>query len=263
GENFSTEREVFKACRDTIVDIYKKVKYLGKNANAYHFVVTSDHGFIYKRDKLTESDKISDVSKIGTYTNRRFIISDREIKTDGICSVKIGDLLGNDNKNYVLFPESINVFKCPGGQNYVHGGSSPQELIVPVIDVDIKRYAVETRLAEIQLNRAIRPKINNLITSFEFLQTEAITSEIKPAVYEIFIADDNTQIVSETHTFTANMEQPESSSRLFKRTFNLKNQEYSKERIYYLIVRNKETTIELSRTEVFIDIAFSGNFGFF
>jgi hypothetical protein len=263
GENFSTEKEVFKACRETIAELYKKVKYLGNNANVYHFVITSDHGFIYKRDKLNESDKISDVSKLGTYTNRRFIISEKEIKTDGICSVKIGELLGNDNKHYVSFPESVNVFKCPGGQNYVHGGSSPQELIVPVIDIDIEKYTVDTRLAGIQLNRAIKPKINSLITSFEFLQTEAITSEIKPAIYEIFIANDNMQILSEMHTFTANLDQGESSKRLFKLTFNLKNQEYSKDKTYYLIVRNKETAVELSRTEVFIDIAFSGNFGFF
>ena len=32
-------------------DVYKR--------QTYHFIVTADHGFIYKRDKLTESDKIS------------------------------------------------------------------------------------------------------------------------------------------------------------------------------------------------------------
>jgi hypothetical protein len=106
-------------------------------------------------------------------------------------------------------------------------------------------------------------KINNLITTFEFLQTEAISSEIKPAVYEVFIANDVMQIISEIHTVTANKEQEESSGRLFKLTFNLKNQEYLREKTYYLIIRNKETQVELPRTEVVIDIAFSGNFGFF
>jgi uncharacterized protein (TIGR02687 family) len=263
GESPSSEKEVFNACRDTIRELYNKIKYLGKNANVYHFIITSDHGFIYKRDKLTESDKISDASKLGAYINRRFILSDKNLNADGVCSIKIGDLLGNDNGNYITVPESVNVFKCSGGQNYVHGGSSPQELIIPVVDIDIEKYSVETRLVEIRLNKAIKPKINNLITTFEFLQTEAINSEIKPTAYEVFIANDNMQIISEIHTVMANMDQTVSSERLFKLTFNLKNQEYFKEKTYYLIIRNKETQVELPRTEVIIDIAFSGNFGFF
>jgi uncharacterized protein (TIGR02687 family) len=263
GENLPTEKDVFSACRDTINELYEKIKYLGKNANVYHFVIVSDHGFIYKREKLTESNKIGDVSKLGQVTNRRFIISDKQNQTDGICTIKIGDLFGNDNSNYILFPESVNVFKCSGGQNYVHGGSSPQELIIPVIDIDIEKYAVETRLAEIRLSRALKPKINNLITTLEFLQTEAVSSEVKPETYEVFIANDKSHILSDMQTITANMTGAESSGRLFKLTFNLKNQEYPKEKTYYLIIRRKDTTIELSRTEVIIDIAFAGNFGFF
>ena len=263
GESVATENDVFKACRDTIEELYEKIKYLGKNANVYHFIVTADHGFIYKREKINESDKIPDVSRLGSFINRRFIISDKSYRIDGVCTKKIGELFGNNNNHFILFPESVNVFKCSGGQNYVHGGSSPQELIIPVIDIDIEKYAVETRLAEIRLSRASKPKINNLITTLEFLQTEAVSSEVKPETYEIFIADDNSHILSEIQTVTANMTGTESSERLFKLTFNLKNQEYSQARIFYLIIRHKDTSTELSRTEVIVDIAFSGNFGFF
>jgi hypothetical protein len=263
GENLPTEKKVFNACKDTINEVFKKVKHLGQSANVYHFIITADHGFIYKRDKLTESDKIGDVSKIGTITNRRFIIADKKIEAEGINSLKIGDLLRNNNSNFVLFPESINVFKCSGGQNYVHGGSSPQELILPIITIDIEKYFVETRVAEIRLSKAIKPKINNLITTLEFLQTEPISADVKSATYEVFIANDNNQIISDMQTIQANMTGTESSDRLFKLTFNLKNQEYSRNRIYSLIVRNKDTTIENYRTEVIIDIVLSGNFGFF
>ena len=37
---------------------------INTNANTHHFVVTADHGFIYKRDKVTESDKIGGVTPI-------------------------------------------------------------------------------------------------------------------------------------------------------------------------------------------------------
>jgi hypothetical protein len=263
GESQSTERDVFAACRDTINELYDKIKTWGRNANVYHFIIVSDHGFIYKRDKLSESDKIGDVSKLGSLTSRRFIISGKPDHADGICALKIGDLYGNDNSNYVLFPESVNVFKCHGGLNYAHGGSSPQELIIPVIDIDIEKYAVETRPAEIRLSRVIAPKINNLITSLEFMQTEAVSSEVRPEVYEVFFTDDKSLIISDMQTVTADMKAAETINRLFKLTYNFKNQEYSDKIKYLMIIRRKDNNaIELSRTEITVDIAFAGNFGF-
>jgi len=54
----------------------------------------------------------------------------------GVVSVSMGRILDNSDNKVVSFPVSSNVFKVAGGgQNYVHGGSSPQEMIVPVIDV--------------------------------------------------------------------------------------------------------------------------------
>lgn len=45
----------------------------------------------------------------------------------------------------MTFPISSNVFKAAeSGQNFVHGGSSPQEMIVPVLDVKMERGHMET-----------------------------------------------------------------------------------------------------------------------
>ena len=59
------------------------------------------------------------------------------------------------------------MFKCGGGMNYVHGGSSPQELLVPTLYVKTQRGVVCTEDATINLITEIR-KVTNLRLSLDF-----------------------------------------------------------------------------------------------
>ena len=59
GDKANTEDEVFHACEEAVQEIVDLIHRISVSGNTYHFIVTADHGFIYKRDKLTESDKIS------------------------------------------------------------------------------------------------------------------------------------------------------------------------------------------------------------
>lgn len=49
---------MFNACEEAVQEIMDLIHRISVSGNTYHFIVTADHGFIYKRDKLTESDKI-------------------------------------------------------------------------------------------------------------------------------------------------------------------------------------------------------------
>ena len=49
---------------------------------------------------------------------------------------------------------------------------------------------------------------------------------------------------------------------MFKLRFNLKNKTYSKLQKYYLVAVDENNGMELMRTDIMIDIAFAGNFGF-
>ena len=59
GDKANTEDEVFHACEEAVQEIMDLIHRISVSGNTYHFIVTADHGFIYKRDKLTESDKIT------------------------------------------------------------------------------------------------------------------------------------------------------------------------------------------------------------
>ena len=53
----------------------KLINRLSRFISASEFIVTADHGFIYKRDSLQESDKVNMNKTSNTYANRRFILS--------------------------------------------------------------------------------------------------------------------------------------------------------------------------------------------
>ena len=60
--------------------------------------------------------------------------------------------MGNDDAKFVSFPVGNSVFKLSGGgQNYVHGGSSPQEMLIPVLDIKMEKGRVDTHPAQIAL----------------------------------------------------------------------------------------------------------------
>ena len=60
------------------------IRRINGSGNTHHFIVTADHGFIYKRDKLSESEKIAGKSMENAFVNRRFVVSAAPLQDDGI-----------------------------------------------------------------------------------------------------------------------------------------------------------------------------------
>ena len=261
GDKQNTEDEVFVACAEAIREIMDLIRKISVNANTYHFIVTADHGFIYKRDKLTESDKIGGVSGKNVFINRRFIVAQEPVVDDGIDSMPMSRILENDDTKMVSYPISNNVFKASGGQNYVHGGSSPQEMLVPVLDIKMEKYHMETRPAQITLVSMVQ-KITNLITTMDFIQTDAVSDSIKPATYRIYFISEDNEKISNENIYVADKRDADETKRIFRMRFNFKNKKYDKHKQYYLVVYDDATGIESFRHPVIMDIAFADDFGF-
>lgn len=80
---------------------------------------------------------------------------------------------------YVTTPIGTDIFKVAGGgQNYVHGGSSLQEMLIPVIEVTTNAKFVAYNYVDVVLTSTNR-KVTNLITYFDFIQTEKVTDTMK------------------------------------------------------------------------------------
>ncbi|MCA0757020.1 BREX-1 system phosphatase PglZ type A [Paenibacillus sp. N4] len=262
GDKPNTENEVFNACEEAVNEIHDLIKQLTDHVSATHYIVTADHGFIYKRDKLQESDKIVNVSEKGSFVNRRFIVSEQALQRDGIGSVTMSRILGNEDNKVVSFPVSSNVFKVAGGgQNYVHGGSSPQEMIVPVLDVKTAKGHKDIRTVQITLISMVH-KITNLITTLDFIQNEPISDIVKGSSYKIFFISEENEKISNENIYVADKKDVEPQKRIFRLRFNFKNKQYDKSKRYYLVAYDEKNDLEILRHDVIIDIAFANDFGF-
>ena len=257
-----TEDEVFVACEEAVDEIYSLIRKISSTANTYHFIVTSDHGFIYKRNKVQESDKIGGMSG-NPIVKRRYVVSHQPVQADGVCNLSLGYILGNDDDKIVSFPIGTSVFKTQGsgGQNYVHGGSSPEEMLVPVVEVKMEKGKAETCSAQIMLVSLVH-KITNLITTLDFIQTEPVSDVVKAATYKVCFIDDKGQTISNEAMIVADKRDTDSSKRVFRVKFTFRNQKYDRNAQYYLVAIDTVSGMEAFRHQVTMDLAFADDFGF-
>lgn len=263
GDKAASENEVFIACEEAINEIYTLIKRIASQANTYHFIITADHGFIYKRDKIQTTDKIAGAASKTNRVGQRYSISTEGVDADGVCRTTIGNVLGNDDERIISFPLASDIFKVSGaGQNFVHGGCSPQEMLVPMLDVKVEKGKKETSLAEIALV-SLTTKITNLITTLDFVQTEPVSDIVKETSYRVFFVSENNEKISNENIVIADKKDKDTTKRMFRLRFNFKNKQYNKSRKYYLVAYDDKNGIEVLRHEIVMDIAFADDFGFF
>lgn len=264
GDKANTENEVFSACAESVNEIRRIVRRLTEDVSARHFIITADHGFIYKRDRIGEYDKISGRELKGFYVGKRYVIGRDPIEAEGVKNYEISASLGGRSLN-VAVPSGTSIFKTAGGgQNYVHGGTSPQEMLIPVLDVRTAAGHQETRPAAIDFISTMK-KITSLAPSLEFYQMEPVTDVVKEAVYKLFFISEDNEKISNEVTFEAKSRAPEAEKRISRLKFTFKNKRYRGDKRYYLVAyldSNNSFVEPVFKYEMAVDIAFADDFGF-
>lgn len=169
--------------------------------------------------------------------------------------------------------ESIRIKMSGGGMNFVHGGISLQEMVVPVIEYhhlhnDSMEYRrnkqkYDTRPVTVNLLSANR-KISNMIFSLNFYQKDAVSANREAATYQVYFTDENGKQISDVQKIIADKTRDNGAERTFRCQFNLKSLKYSNTATYYLVIAD-EQGFQMPQHEPFqIDIAFAvDEFDFF
>ena len=265
GDKAATEDQVFDACEQAILELKNLVRLITNDCSGANILITADHGFLYSYKPLEESDKAekSFVSGHIIELDRRYVIADGDCTAEHMLRIPMTHL----NSNLVGFTplDNIRMKKQGGGMNYIHGGISLQECVVPVIEFKNIRATskkfVDVRKAEIQLLSQSR-KVSNSIFSLDFYQTEAVSGKVAAAAYEIYMADGSGKAVSDKKTVIADKTSSNGADRVFRTRFTLKSVEFKKTDTYYLTIAEKETANVTDRIEFTIDIAFVNDFDF-
>ncbi len=268
GEGMKSENEVFNACQEAIDEIQQLIRRLTGYISNTRYLVTADHGFIYKRDKLAESDKISyaDLAKkyklkaetteaLASFKNKRYLLSQSPIEEDSIVS-RCLSYLTKLNSIYVTTPIGADIIKMSGGgQNYVHGGSSLQEMVVPVIKVNTFKGKQETGLVNVELS-TISHRVTGIEVKLDFMQMEPVTDTVKPRRLQAFFVDADGAKISFPVPITANIKSVDAKDRLIQEKFTLRSGKYNRSQEYFLVIADQDDeTKELHRYKFEIDIS--------
>ncbi|HHW31100.1 MAG TPA: BREX-1 system phosphatase PglZ type A [Clostridiaceae bacterium] len=267
GDDSKTEREVFDAAEKAFEELIMLINSLVNNVSAINIIITADHGFIYKRGSLMESDKITKGSIEDAYENRRFVLSTKPVELEGILSFSMEYLLGPGTNLKYVSPRGVNRFKVQGaGAKYVHGGTSLQEILIPVVKFKNDRSRNgknEVRKVDVKLTSITR-KITNIISYLEFFQTEKIEEKRVPMRLKVYFEDEDGNRISNENIIIADSRSETYEDRSFREKFVLKNKKYDKTKKYYLVMEDEDETVEkiYDRIPFIIDIAISDEFGF-
>jgi len=266
------EKNIFIACDEAIQELKNLVRIITNDFGGTNILITADHGFLYTFNPLSEDDKVDKTTQgeEDIEIGRRYAIMQKDAKPQYLLPVKFLE----DKTPYSGFAPRDNIrIKMKGsGLNFVHGGISLQEMVVPVIEYHFlrnqyKEYTkhkskYDTKPVEISLLSANR-KISNMIFSLSFYQKEAVGGNREAATYQLYFTDSAGKTVSDIQTIIADKTTENGQERTFRCNFNLKSQEYSNTEIYYLLIAD-ENGLEVQREEFQIDIAFAlDGFSFF
>lgn len=264
---------VFPACDDAIAEIKNIVRIICNEFGGTRIYITADHGFLYTYSPLTEDDKVDKTSfnQQDVEYGRRYAIMQKGAKPDYLMPVKFVD----EQSGFDAFAprENVRIKMSGGGLNFVHGGISLQEMVVPVIDYQFLRNAsktyqrnrekYDTKPVTISLLSATR-KISNMIFSLNFYQKEAVGDNRSACNYQLYFTDASGKQISDTARIIADKTSDNGQDRTFRCGFNLKSMKFSKQDSYYLVIADESGLQAPQREEFQIDIAFAlDEFNFF
>ena len=264
GDKAPTESKVFDACETAMQEIAGLVRIITNELSGTNIFITADHGFLYTHRPLSESDKLDrrafsgEVLELG----RRYALTSPDTAAADLLPINLDrELHGATVRGYAP-QDTVRMKVQGGGANYVHGGISLEEMVVPVILFKNLRSSSrdykEVRNAEIRLLTESR-KVANLIFSLEFYQAQPCGDKIQPCTYTIYMTDEDGTLVSDRQKLIADKSSPNASERAFRLRFNLKAGAYDAKKPYRLVIASDT---DMQEVEFRIDVALADDFGF-
>lgn len=251
------ETKVFAETSRAIEEITALVRRLYNHLQISNFYITADHGFLYRQNAICESQKYSNiVSQNPLEASKRYLLTDDDSLSIPYTTTVTLDEFGENLR--VINPYSYDLFKTQGaGTQYVHGGASLHETVVPIIhisELNAKKGEKLSRPVGVRLKSVVR-KITNRSFALDFEQYEKVEDKVQAINCETYFVDESGNKVSGEYRFIANSSSDDASTRVTRIRFTLKNIEFDRNNRYYLILRNIEADGEYIEREQFtIDI---------
>ena len=232
GDKKPSERRTFNAVKEAIAELKKLLPKIHHTYNVAKVLITSDHGFLYNDREIKEKDKEEPVSASPVISGNRYEIVDKSVKYELGYQLPISATTKFRNNLFVITPASVNRYKKSGvGHQFVHGGGSLQELIVPVIESSRKTEEVTQKVKPILVKKGDL-RIVSSILRVHMLQEKKVSRWEKEAILSVGLYKDLKLVSNEaTVTMDSTADAPSERTRRVELTLS---QEASNETILKL-----------------------------
>ncbi len=243
GDKAATERDVFLAADQTIDVLVQLVKKLTA-ANASNILVTADHGFIYQNG-VEESDFVASAANgvESDYRDRRFLLGKQLQKPAGMHHYTSAQL-GLEGDVEVLIPNSINRLRLSGsGFRYVHGGSTLQEIVVPLIEIN-KSKQDDVQQVPVQIIPAASTTISTGQLAVRLYQEEAASEKLQPRTLSVGLYSEGGEPLSDIQevVFDRTSDNPREREHTVKLVLSRDADEYNGKQVYLRLKERIGTT---------------------
>jgi hypothetical protein len=148
----------FQAFTETVRNIQRAVSRLA-NVGITQAVVTADHGFISLTRELGQSRIIDKPGGKGE-VHRRAFVGKGGTAGEALLRIPLADI-GIASDLDVLVPRGLALISGGGARGFFHGGCSPQELLVPVVTIEVEATKQGSSLPTV--TATLTPKITSQV----------------------------------------------------------------------------------------------------
>lgn len=194
GDDRKTEKKTFGATREAINELKKLINQLHHTYNVSRVIVTADHGYLYNDMTIGEKEKENCDAPGKNDIHSRYILTDDESGPVPGYYIQLKNVSLLKDERWIIVPKGINRYKVQGsGQQYVHGGASLQEMIVPVLVSSRRRISIAEKVDPVLKQKEM--KIISNMLRIQIVQKDPVSREKKERNLSIALYFGN-QVVS-------------------------------------------------------------------
>ncbi|WP_205503390.1 BREX-1 system phosphatase PglZ type A [Rufibacter psychrotolerans] len=215
GDKKVSERKTLAAVKEAIEELKVFVKKLHGTYNVSRVIITADHGFLFNDREIDEKDKehSSGLNAITTHNRYELVKDDGQPALGYKLPLSATSRFTDDLS--VVIPASVNRYKKQGvGHQFVHGGGSLQELVVPIIESSRKRQDITQKVKPVLVKQGPLKVVSNVLR-VNILQENKISRTEKERELVVGLYK-NSDLVSNEASLLLNSTSGSPSERFYK-----------------------------------------------
>jgi uncharacterized protein (TIGR02687 family) len=243
GDKAVSERRTFSAVKEALAELSRFIKSIHATYNVTSVYVTADHGFLYSDKRLKDPDKEALPGTDHFSSHNRYFLTREKQELEIGYSIPLSATSCFDDELHVNISASTNRYRKQGvGHQFVHGGGSLQELVVPVIHSTRKRQDIAHKVTATILGNKLQLRVVANMLRVDIIQNEAVSRTHKERVLNVGLYTGNNELASNMAELKLNSTSDSPKDRITRVELIL-NSELANEPYYKLKAFDKEDSL--------------------